>query len=181
MVLKMDVFGAIQTRRSVRAYEPTPVPKEKLNKILEAARLAPSAENIQPWHFIVITNPSKRERLAKAPFAGFLKEAPVVIVGCGNQRASPRWFMVDVAIAMQNMVLAATAEGLGTCWIGSFNEKEVREMLKIPGEYRIVALLALGYPRKKIDIQGAILHTIRRRKKLEEIISFEEFGRKMET
>ncbi|MEM2369871.1 MAG: nitroreductase family protein [Candidatus Bathyarchaeia archaeon] len=75
------------------------------------AKLAPSAGNIQPWHFIVVTNAEKGEKLVKAPFAGFLREAPVVIVGCGNQRASPRWFMVDVAIAMQNMVLAATAEG----------------------------------------------------------------------
>ncbi|MEM1582273.1 MAG: nitroreductase family protein [Candidatus Bathyarchaeia archaeon] len=177
----MDVFEAIQTRRSVRAYEPTPIPKEKLDKILEAARLAPSAGNIQPWHFIVVTDPSKRERLARAPFAGFLKEAPVVIVGCGNQKASPRWFMVDVAISMQSMVLAATAEGLGTCWVGSFDEKEVKETLKIPDEYRVVALLAIGYSRKKLDIQSGILHLIRKRKNLEEIVSFEEYGRKTKT
>ncbi|MEM2440096.1 MAG: nitroreductase family protein, partial [Candidatus Bathyarchaeia archaeon] len=116
----------------------------------------------------------------KAPFAGFLKEAPVVIVGCGDQKASPKWFMVDVAIAMQNIVLTATSEGLGSCWVGSFNENQVREMLKIPENYRVVALLALGYPRKKIDIQGKILHLIRRRKKLEEIVSFEEFGKPMQ-
>lgn len=177
----MDVFEAIQTRRSVRAYEPTPIPKEKLDRILEAARLAPSAGNIQPWHFIVVTDPSKRERLARAPFAGFLKEAPVVIVGCGSQKASPKWFMVDVAISMQNMVLAATAEGLGTCWVGSFDEKEVKETLKIPDEYRVVALLAIGYPRRKPDIQSGILHLIRKRKNLEEIVSFEEYGRKTKT
>ncbi|MEM2703744.1 MAG: nitroreductase family protein [Candidatus Bathyarchaeia archaeon] len=174
----MDVFEAIQRRHSVRAYEPTPVPREILGKVLEAARLAPSAGNIQPWHFIVVTDAEKRGKLAKAPFAGFLREAPVVIVGCGNQRASLRWFMVDVAIAMQNMVLAATAEGLGTCWVGSFNEEEVKEILKIPDDYRVVALLALGYPRKKTDIQGRILHLIRKRKNLEEIVSFEEFGKK---
>ena len=173
----MEVFEAVQARRSIRAYEPTPVPKEKLERILEAARLAPSAENIQPWHFIVVTDHEKRVKLAKAPFAGFLKEAPVVIVGCGDQKASPRWFMVDVAIAMQNMVLTATGEGLGTCWVGSFDENQVRELLKIPENYRVVALLALGYPRKKIDIQGKLLHAIRRRKKLEKIVSFEEFGR----
>ncbi|MEM2587668.1 MAG: nitroreductase family protein, partial [Candidatus Bathyarchaeia archaeon] len=144
---------------------------------LEAARLAPSAENIQPWHFIVVTDAEKRRQLAKYPFAGFLKEAPVVIVGCGNQKASPKWFIVDVAIAMQNMVLAATAEGLGTCWVGSFNEEEVKEMLKIPDDYRVVALLALGYPRKSVNMQGKILHLIRRRKRLEDIVSFEEFGR----
>ncbi|MEM2028093.1 MAG: nitroreductase family protein [Candidatus Bathyarchaeia archaeon] len=177
-MLCMDVFEAIQKRRSVRAYEPTPIPREMLKKILEAARLAPSAGNIQPWHFIVVTDAEKRRRLAEAPFAGFLKEAPVVIVGCGNQRASPKWFMVDVAIAMQNMVLAATAEGLGTCWVGSFNEDKVRDLLKIPSDYRVVALLALGYPRNKLDIQGGMIHLIRRRKSLEDIVGFEEFGGK---
>lgn len=174
----MDVFEAVQIRRSIRAYEPNHIPKEKLEKVLEAARLAPSANNIQPWHFIVVKDAEKRARLAKAPFARFLKQVPVVIVGCGDQKASPKWFMVDVAIAMQNMVLTATSMGLGTCWVGSFNEEQVREMLKIPENYRVVALLALGYPRKKIDIQGKILHLVRRRKKLERIVSFEEFGRR---
>ncbi|MEM2904086.1 MAG: nitroreductase family protein, partial [Candidatus Bathyarchaeia archaeon] len=122
----MEVFEAIQARRSVRAYEPEPIPMDVLSRVLEAARLAPSAENIQPWHFIVVTDAEKRRKLAEAPFAGFLKEAPIVIVGCGNQKASPKWFMIDVAIAMQNMVLAATAEGLGTCWVGSFKEDRVR-------------------------------------------------------
>jgi nitroreductase len=100
----------------------------------------------------------------------------VVIVGCGDQKASPGWFMVDVAIAMQNMVLTATGEGLGTCWVGSFDENEVREMLKIPENYRVVALLALGYPREKFDLQGKLLHLIRRRESLKKIVSFEEFG-----
>lgn len=174
----MDVFEAVQIRRSVRTYEPTPIPSEKLKKILEAARFAPSAMNLQPWHFIVVTDAAKRRRLAQAPFAGFLKEAPVVIVGCGNYKISPKWYMVDVAIAMQNMVLTATNEGLGTCWVGSFNEREVKELLKIPEEYRVVALLALGYPRKKLDLQSKILHLVRRRKKLREIVSYEEYGGK---
>jgi len=174
----MDVFEAVKIRRSIRAYESTPVPKEKIEKILEAARLAPSANNIQPWHFIVVTDPEKRAKLAKAPFAGFLKEAPVVIVGCGDQKASPKWFTVDVAIAMQNMVLTATSEGLGTCWVGSFDENQVRELLKIPENYRVVALLALGNPRDKFDFTGKVLHLFRRRKSLEKIVSFDEFGKK---
>lgn len=177
----MDVFEAVQVRRSIRAYEATPIPKDKLKKVLEAARLAPSAGNIQPWHFIVVTDLEKRKKLAKAPFARFLKEAPVVIAGCGDQKASPKWFMVDVAIAMQSMVLTATSEGLGTCWVGSFDENQVREMLKIPENYRVVALLALGYPRKKIDIQGGLLHMVRRRKRLEKIVSLEEFGQPLPT
>ncbi|MEM2465923.1 MAG: nitroreductase family protein [Candidatus Bathyarchaeia archaeon] len=176
----MDTFEAVQARRSVRAYQPTPVPKEKLLRVLEAGRLAPSASNIQPWHFIIVTDAEKRERLAKAPFARFLKEAPVVIVGCGDQKASPKWFIVDVAIAMQNMVLTATSMGFGTCWVGSFEENNVRQLLKIPENYRVVALLALGYPRRKFDLTGKVLHLIRRRKPLEKIVSFEEFGRKLQ-
>lgn len=174
----METFEAIQKRHSVRAYEPIPIPEEKLMKILEAGRLAPSASNIQPWHFIVVRDSEKRKELAKSRWAKFLAEAPVVIVGCGDEKASPKWFMVDVAIAMQNMVLAATAEGLGTCWVGSFNEEEVKKLLKIPKKYRVIALLAIGYPRRKLDLTGKILHLIRRRKKLSEIVSFEEFGRK---
>jgi nitroreductase len=104
-----------------------------------------------------------------------LSQAPIVIVGCGDQEASPSWFAVDVSIAMQNMVLTATGEGVGTCWIGSFNEDQVRELLKIPENFRVVALLAMGYPWKKIDIIGKILHFIRRRKRLKRIISCEEW------
>jgi len=176
--VKMEVFEAVQKRRSIRAYESTPVPKAVLEKILESARLAPSAGNVQPWHFIVVTDAGKRERLAESILVRFLKEAPVVIVGCGDQKASPKWFMVDVAIAMQNMVLTATSEGLGTCWIGIFNESKVKELLKIPERFRVIALLALGYPREKFDIQGKILHLMRRRKPLEKMVSYEEFGRK---
>ncbi len=174
----MEVFEAVQKRRSIRAYEKTPVSKAILDKILEAARLAPSAGNVQPWHFIVVTDASKREKLAESMFVRFLREAPVVVVGCGDQKASPKWFMVDVAIAMQNMVLTATSEGLGTCWVGIFNEDKVKELLKIPKKFRVVALLALGYPKEKFDIQGKLLHLIRRRKPLEKIVSYEEFEMK---
>jgi nitroreductase len=176
-VYKLDVFEAVKKRRSIRAYLPTPIPKEKILKILEAARLAPSAGNIQPWHFIVVKDSEKKLKISKGRrFARFLAEAPVVIVGCGNAEASPKWYMVDVAIAMQNMVLTATNEGLGTCWVGDFNEKQMKELLKIPENYRVVALLAIGYQREKFDVQGKVLHMIRKRKKLKEIISFEEFG-----
>jgi nitroreductase len=173
----MDVSEAVQKRRSVRAYDPKSIPDEKLNKLLEAARLAPSAGNVQPWHFIVVTDAEKRGKLAQSRFANFLLEAPAVIVGCGDQKASPNWCVVDVAIAMQNMVLTAISEGLGSCWIGSFDENQIKEMLKIPEKFKIVALLAVGFPRKKLDVTGKILHFIRRRKRLNKIVSFEEYGR----
>jgi nitroreductase len=175
----MDVFEAVQRRRSIRAYGSTPVPKDKLMKLLEAARLAPSAGNVQPWHFVVVMDYEKRRRIAESGrFARFLAESPVVIVGCGDERASPRWHVVDVAIAMQNIVLTATSEGLGTCWVGDFDEKLVKELLRVPENYRVIALLAVGYPRGKFDVQGKMLYLIRRRKKLKDIVSFEEFGTK---
>ena len=126
----MDTFEAITKRKSVRAYEATPVPKETLEKILEAARLAPSAARVQPWHFIVVTEAEKRKELSKGMFAKFLAEAPMVIVACGDTKASPDWCYIDVAIAVENMVLAATNEGLGTCWIGSFDEGQVKKLLE---------------------------------------------------
>ncbi|MEM3726188.1 MAG: nitroreductase family protein [Candidatus Bathyarchaeia archaeon] len=173
----MEVFEAVQRRRSIRAYEPTPVPNEKLMKILEAGRLAPSASNVQPWHFVVVTDSEKRRRLAETGvFARFLAEAPIVIVGCGDERASPKWCVVDVAIALQNMVLTATGEGLGTCWVGSFDEAKVKELLKIPENFRVVALLAVGYPREKLDLAGKVLYFIRRRKPLKKIVSMDEYG-----
>jgi len=175
----LDVFETIQKRKSIRAYAQTPVPAEKLKKILEAARLAPSSGNAQPWHFILVMDESKRKAIAKGcRYGHFLAESPVVIVGCGDEKTSPRWYLGDTCIAMENLVLAATGEGMGTCWVGKFNEKAIREMLKIPPRFRVVALLALGYKRNKTDFSGKVLHLIRRRKRLEKIISLEEYGRK---
>jgi nitroreductase len=175
----LDVFDVIRKRRSFRSYEPTPVPVDKLKKVLEAARLAPSAGNIQPWHFIVVLDPEKRRKIARGCIFGrFLAESPVVIVGCGDQSASTRWYAKDTCIAMENLVLAATGEGLGTCWIGAFNEKEIREMLKIPVRLKVVALLALGYPRERLDISAKLTHLIRPRKKLDKIAYLEEYGKK---
>jgi len=173
----LEVFEVIQKRRAVRSYEPTPVPSEKLKKVLEAARLAPSAGNVQPWRFIVVLDSQKRRKIAKGcSYGHFLDESPVVVVGCGDQKASPRWHAIDTCIAMENLVLAATGEGLGTCWIGAFNEKTIREMLKIPGHLKVVALLALGYSREKLDISAKLAHLIRPRKKLERIAYLEEYG-----
>jgi nitroreductase len=173
----VGVFEVVQKRRSIRAYAPTPVPKEKLLKVLEAGRLAPSASNVQPWHFVVVTDGEKRKRLSETGvFARFLAEAPVAIVGCGDEKASPKWYVVDVAIALQSIVLTATGEGLGTCWVGSFDEAKVKELLKIPENFRVVAILALGYPREKLDIVGKILRFVRRRKPLKKIASMDEYG-----
>jgi nitroreductase len=172
----MDVFEAIQKRKSVRVYDSVPIPKEKLEKLFEAARLAPSADNLQPWHFIIVTDPEKRKQLSKAPFASFLAESPVVLVACGDKKASPNWYMVDVAIALEHIVLTATNEGLGTCWVGSFNEPRVKEMLRIPEQFKVVALLAIGYSCEKIDLRRTMVKIVRMRKKLEGIVSIDEYG-----
>jgi nitroreductase len=176
----VDVFEAIQKRKSSRTYESTPVSKEVLKKLLEAARLSPSAKNIQPWHFIVVTEPKKRKALSKGIFAKFLSQTPAVIVLCGNEKASPEWYTIDVALAGENMVLAATEEGLGTCWVGSFDEKQVRILLSIPEDFRVVALLALGYAKEKASLTSKVIKFIRRRKSLGEIASWETYGQALE-
>ncbi|MEO0109074.1 MAG: nitroreductase family protein [candidate division WOR-3 bacterium] len=133
-----------------------PIPDEMLDRILEAARLAPSAKNIQPWKFIIVRDPIRIRELAQAcNNQQFIAQAPVVICGCALEAVAYRgmggyWnsWAVDLAIAIEHIVLAATAEGLGTCWIGSFQEAEVRRLLAIPEEVRIVALTPLGFPAR---------------------------------
>lgn len=172
----MDVFEAVQERRSIRVYQDTPVPREKLEKILEAARLAPSARNIEPWHFIAVTDNEKRKILSKGRFAKFLAEAPVVIVACGDKEASPDWYAIDVALAVENMVLTAISEGLSTCCVGSFEEKEVKETVKVPDNFEVLLLLAVGYAGEKLDLSSKLLHLMRSRKTLSEVASEETFG-----
>jgi nitroreductase len=174
----MDVYEVIQTRKSTRNYESTPVPKETLEKILEAGRIAPSAVNIQPWHFIVVTSQEKRKALSKGMFAHFLASAPVVVALCSDEKASSDWYAVDASLAGENIVLAATAEGLGTCWVGSFEEENVRTILNVPLNLRVIALLAIGYAKDRIDVTSKLSHLIHRRKSLEDIVSWESYDKK---
>lgn len=148
----MDVFEAIKRRRSVRQYKNEFVEEEKLNRVLEAARLAPSAENRQPWRFIVVTDPKVKKRLRKSYDYEWFLSAPLIIIACALPREAwvrqdgEEYWKVDVAIAVQNLILAATEEGLGTCWIGDFNEKEAKKALGVPKDVRVVAMMPLGYP-----------------------------------
>jgi nitroreductase len=148
----MDVLDAIKTRRSVREYLDKPVEDEKLNMILEAGRLAPSASNRQEWRFVVVRDPQTRRELAEAASNQlFVGQAPVVIVACAEtdghvMRCGQLCYPIDVAIALDHMSLAATELGLGTCWIGAFNEQKVKEILDIPEGIRVVQLMPLGYP-----------------------------------
>lgn len=166
----MDVFEAIRTRRSIKAYENRPVEKEEIDKVLEAARLSPSAGNKQPWRFIVVTEPEVKANLRSAkmklrppppktpprePPKDPLHSAPVLIVGCALPSDSfpgTDFWKIDVAIALQNLVLAAWEQGLGTCWIGVFHEEEeVKKVLGLPKEARVIAMISLGYPSEKKD------------------------------
>jgi nitroreductase len=171
----MDAFEAITKRISIRNYQEKPLPKELIDKLLEAARVAPTASNKVSLHFIVVTDSEKRKKLA-GPLSKFIRNAPVAIVGCGDTKASPKWCKVDVAIAMQNMVIAATGEGLGTCWVGSFDEAKIKLECKIPEHFEVVALLAVGYPVEG-RLAGGAFGLIRRRKKLQDIVSYEEYGK----
>jgi nitroreductase len=160
----------ILSRRSVRRFKQKAIPQEVLNKILEAGRQAPSAANRQPWHLIIITDDNLKKQLSKGLFNRFIRNAPLTIVGCANTRAllTGKWAVIDTSIALENVVLAAWTLGIGSCWIGDFKEKKVKQLLNIPSDWTIVALLALGYPAEKPKQ--------RRKKSLESLTSFNNFN-----
>lgn len=132
--------------RSIRAFKFEKIPEDVLGNILEAGRSAPTARNAQPWHFIVVSNPEIKKSLAEAR-AKFIEDSALAIVGCGDPEESPRWYELEVAIAMQTMVLAAWVQGIGSCWVDiEHQEEQVKEILGIPNRLRVVALVAFGYP-----------------------------------
>ena len=151
----MDVHTAIKHRRSTRKYLSDPVQPDKLLRIIEAARLAPSSMNRQEWRFVVVTDPLlKSELVAAARGQHFVCEAPVVIAACATgteyiMRCGQPAYVIDVAIALTQMNLQAVEEGLGCCWIGSFYEDQVRRILRVPEEIRVVELMTLGYPAEQ--------------------------------
>jgi nitroreductase len=148
----MDLWEALRERRSVRGFKAGELPREKIEKVLEAARIAPSAANCQPWHFYVVTDAAKRESLAAAYSKEWCWGAPAVIIACArpgdawrrNDGVNYAW--VDVAIAFDHLTLAAHAEGLGTCWIGAFKPEVLRKALDIPAKFEPVAMTPLGVP-----------------------------------
>lgn len=148
----MDIFEAIELRKSVRSYLNKPVEDEKLKKILEAARLSPSASNRQERRFVVVKNENTRQQLSIASKnQTFVAHAPVVIACCAQtdghiMSCGQATYPIDLSIAIDHMTLAAAALQLGTCWIGAFSEEEVKQILCVPKEIRVVELLTLGYP-----------------------------------
>jgi len=148
----MTVLTEILQRYSCRAYQDRAVEQDKLDRIFEAARMAPSARNMQEWRFVAVRDPQLRMRMqVAANNQPFVAQAPVIIAACAvnadytmrcGQKAGP----IDVAIALEHIALQATAEGLGTCWIGSFYPDQVRQILCIPDNVAVIELMTLGYP-----------------------------------
>jgi nitroreductase len=168
----MDVHEAIRSRNSVREYLPTPVPEESLTKVLEAARLAPSSSNRQEWRFIVVRDSDRRSRLAEAANNQmWIAAAPVIIAAVGIDPRSimtcgvPR-YAVDLSIAITHMMLAATEENLGTCWIGAFSQEKVRKILGVKDDCMVVTIMPIGYH----DSRGA---PSKSRKSLQSIVRYE--------
>ena len=169
----MDVLEAIRNRRSIRKYKDTKVEDDKVSAILEAGQWAPSASNKQPWHFIVVRDKDMREKLADAHTYGrFMKESPVVIVVLGESARHPRYYLADPHNAVQNMLLAAYAQGLSTCWMGVRDteiEPAFRKLLNVPDGFRVVCSISVGYGNQERTSN---------RRPLDEIVSWGTFGRK---
>ncbi len=174
---KLDLSEAIKGRRSIRKFKKQKIPDENITKLIEAASYAPSAGNIQPWHFIVAKDSTVRKKLAEAAYhQSHMEEAPAIIVVCADEKKSSLGYghrgktlycLQDTAAATQNILLTACAMGLGTCWTGSFNEDEVREMVHAPVGVRPVVMISVGYPD--------VIPRQRNRKLLSDILHFDRF------
>jgi len=173
----LNIFDLFKSRRSIRSFKSEDVPDEYIKKILEAARWAPSAGNIQPWEFIIVKNPETKREIARAALnQTFIEEAPIVIVVCADEsrsswaygsRGANLYCIQDTAAATENMLLAACALGLGACWVGAFREDEVKRVLKIPRGLRPVAIVPMGYPAERPNPPP--------KRRLEDIIHYESF------
>jgi len=173
----MKLLEVIKSRRSVRSYKEAPVPKEDILKVLEAAIWAPSAGNLQPWEFVVVTDEKVKRVLFKASYGQpWVLEAPVVIVVCADTRRTSRFYgergrnlycIQDTAAAIQNMLLMAHYMGYGTCWVGAFDEEIVKRVVKAPEGVRPIALVTLGVPAEKPSPP--------KRRGLEEVVHWETF------
>lgn len=165
----------IEKRKSIRSYKPQDVEEEKLNYILQAFRKAPSAKNLQPWKLIIVKNKKKIGDLSIAcNNQTFLSEAPILIVACAKEDEAygamggyMNSYPVDIALALEHLILAATEKGLGTCWIGAFKEKLVKDLLNVPDNVRVVAITPVGYP--------AVEGRTRGRKPISKIVCYDKY------
>ena len=167
----MEFDEVLKKRRSIRKYKGTPVARESVLEVLEAARIAPSAGHRQPWHFVVVEDGETIDELAGRQ--KWAADAPVMVVALADEAASPSWCLNDVGIAFEHLVLAATNLGLGTCWMGlSRRDTEVRELLGVPEGLKVIAQTPLGYPDEEPGLKD--------RKGLDEIVSWGRYEGKRE-
>ena len=174
----MEFYDLIRTRRSIRNYQKKNIPQDVLDRILDAARSAPSGNNRQPWSFVVVKNEGKKEKIAEASYGqSFIAEAPVVVVCCAKRypNSYEPWkensYLADTIIAIDHLVLAARNEGIGSCWIGAIHDKEVKKILSVPDDVAVVMAVPLGYPVSCSAFTDSFY-----RKPLEEICFSEEYG-----
>lgn len=173
----MDVSKCIKDRRDIRDFKPDPVPDNVLKEILDSAIQAPSSGNVQDWEFIVVKNQNTKKLLAEAALGqDFIAKAPVVIVVCSDlnrisysygERGKNLYSIQNTAAAIQNLLLAAWDLGIGSCWVGAFNEQRIRETLVLPEHVRPLAIIPLGYPAKTPGKPG--------RRPLEEVLHREKY------
>ena len=170
----LGVMNAIRTRKSVRLFLDRPVEQEKLDQLLEAARLAPSASNRQEWRFVIVREPETRKLLAGIGASqAHVCKAPVVVVACADtdehiMQNGQLCYPIDVAIALDHLALAAVELGLGTCWVGAFDEHKARQLLGIPDKVRVVLMMPLGYPADPSPVEKTRLA-------LDEIVKYEHW------
>jgi nitroreductase len=165
----MDTMQVILSRRSVRRYKDQAIPADDLKQIMEATHQAPSAANRQPWHFVVVTDAEQKEHVAQACNGQmWMADAGAIVVALGVPKVSEKWYRVDVAIALENLVLAAWSLGYGTCWIGAFDPAKVKQVCGIPADLDVVACTPLGVPE--------IAPAARDRKPWDEVFSINSYG-----
>ena len=158
----MNIHEAIKNRRSVREFSTRPIPEVSVARLRDALRFAPSACNLQPWRFVLVSDPHLRDQVAKeANEQLFIAKAPLLVVACGFPNLAYQHMGghgnsvdIDVAIALDHLTLAAVAEGLGTCWIGAFDERKVKTLLRIPTEAKIVSMMPIGFPLAETSIHA---------------------------
>lgn len=168
------VMENILHRRSVRTYDMEPIDDAVLAQIIEAGRQSPSAANRQPWRFVIVRSPEQKKALAQACNGQmWLADAGALIVGLGLPSVSERWYRVDVSIALQTMVLAAASFGLGSCWIGAFDERNVKTVIDAPAEANVVAVVPIGVPKGEWPKP-------RPRKEVAEVFFGERYGQAIE-
>ncbi|MFW9909441.1 MAG: nitroreductase family protein [Candidatus Thorarchaeota archaeon] len=172
-LIVMEFMDIIRYRRSIRKYIERDVEDAKIHQILEAGRWAPSASNRQPWHFIIVKDPAMRKKLAAIhPYGGFMAESPVVIVVLGDPNKSPKYHLADPHNAVQNMILAAYAQGLGSCWMGVRDtdiEPKFKALLQVPDYLRVICSISIGYHEIQVT---------RTREPLENLVSYELFSKR---